>query len=82
LSGSLGGFCKVFQQKKRFKHLFAHCGFKTLIFAPCALFHIADGISFVVKDRYTSVHKLTEVHVSTFKKLTRVLYPIKNKIKQ
>jgi hypothetical protein len=50
-------------------------------FASCGLFRIVDGISFIAKDRDgTSIQKLTEVHVNTSQKQTRVIW-IKKKWK-
>jgi hypothetical protein len=57
--------------------------FKNLFFAPCGLFRIADSILFMAKDGDdTSVQKFMKIHVSTLKKLTCVLCPVKNKFKQ
>jgi hypothetical protein len=67
----------------RIKYFFISCGLKILFFVPCGLFRIADGISFMAKDGGdTSVQKFMEIHISTLKKLTRVLCPVKNKFKQ
>jgi hypothetical protein len=67
----------------RVKYFFVLCGLKTLFFAPCGSFQIANGMSFMAKDTNgTSIQKFMEVHVSTLKKLTCVLCFIKNKIKQ
>jgi len=58
--------------------------FKNFIcFVHCASFRIIDGTSFMAKDEDGhSVQKLKEAHVSTFKKLARVLCLIKNKNKK
>jgi hypothetical protein len=67
----------------RVKYIFVPLWFYDFIFFPCDLFRIVHDTSFMATDRddtsvQTSVQKLTEVHVNTSKKLTRVICLIKN----
>jgi hypothetical protein len=65
----------------RVKYFFIPCGLKILFFAPSGLFRIADSISFMAKDGDdTSDQKFMKIHVSTLKKLTCVLCPIRCEI--
>jgi hypothetical protein len=62
----------------RVKYVFAPCGLTFLFFAHSGSFRIEEGILFMDKDKnsisvQTSVQKLTEVHVNTSQKLTRVI---------
>jgi hypothetical protein len=53
------------------KYIFVPLWFKDFIFCSYASFHITNDTSFIAKNGDdTSVHKLTEVHISTLKKLS------------
>jgi hypothetical protein len=67
----------------RIKYVFAPCNLKTLFFISCSSSCIADGTSFMAKHRDDTfvkfpVKKLTEAHVNISKKLTCIIYLIKN----